>query len=278
MVLLKSVQPKEFEYTTVLCHSKLALCFLGTSKGSVEVWDLSRLEILAVIRHVTVDEYGDPVPIEEPVVTLAAPHNFEVVYALFGTGAYCIDVKLLTIIQEVPITEKVICGSIGQYTGDISVLSETGYLSRWSAKFVERTGSFDFPFYLKQGYLLHDYDEARVILILQEDKLILVNLENEYYTIEFSLPGVSQFLNNITYDCNENFQIQIMNDFSVEFHDNKSNLNITANIFHNGKIMAENFVRDFISSQDTSEEQRNYITDFRLLRQSRDRYTAEVER
>ena len=178
------------------------MAYLGTSQGCVEIWDLGSMEKKAEVRYLIFNEFNEQVPIQEPVVNLAAPTSFDFVYAFMGVAAYCIDTNLRTIIQQIPIAEKVLWGAVSPEKGEIGVLTVSGYLSRWSPKFFERTGSIEFNQELEKAYVLHDFDESRIIIALGTGKVIVGNLEGERYTIELDIPVSDQFLNSSGYDKN----------------------------------------------------------------------------
>jgi len=279
MAVLKSLNPDDYNYTTVLLHPGKSLLFVGTDHGLVEVWDLSTYSKRAELRYLILNEFGEKIPIKDRVVILAAPATFDYVYAFMGTAAYCIDVNLLTIVEKIPISEEVISGNISQVRGEISVITTTGYLSRWSPKFVERLNSLYFTFQPRYGHLLHDWDESRVILICPDGKLLLANLEGEQYTVELTYDKSSDLLDGIWFDRNQNYQAVITSSGSINIYDSKSFVPEIddSHLLRFGKIQAEDAIRKFVANSDTGEESRNYIVDFRLERQSRDRYVAEVE-
>ncbi len=267
------------KYCSLLLNPRKNIAYLGTTTGCVEVWDLDSQEKVVELRYLVIDEFGEQVPIEDPVVNLSTPNEFDVVYAFMGQAAYCIDVELNVIIHQIPISERVVWGSVSPILGQVAILSESGYLSRWSPKFIERIGSIEFPFKISNCYITHDFDESRIIMVLDQQFIILTNLEGERYTIELEYQPAQELIGSAWFDTNADHRIFINDLGEVVVESTKSNLSILdpQSILISGILESERNIRTAISKMDTSESKRTYIQDQRLDRQSRDRYTAEVE-
>jgi hypothetical protein len=274
-----TLQLSEGRYTSVLVEPAGIRAYLGTSSGCVEVWDLSEKRKLAELRYLRLDEFGEQVVVEEPVVNLSAPTNFEIVYAFFGTAAYCIDVELNVIIHQIPVAERVVWGSVSPDLGEVAILSESGYLSRWSPRFIERVGSIEFPFETLSGYITHDFDESRIILLLMDGQIILTNLEGERYTVHLEYKPADELFGASWFDRNQNFQLLITSNGSVyvESATVKFPQLSDTSILANGIVAAEYQLRQAIAKMETGEDVREYIQDQRLDRQSKDRYFAELD-
>jgi hypothetical protein len=251
--------------------------YLGTSKGCVEVWDLSIREKLVELRYLIFDEFGEKVPVEEPVVNLSAPDDFDVVYAFMGQAAYCIDVELNIIHHQIPITETVVWGSVSPILGQVAILSVSGYLSRWSPRFIERIGSIEFTFEIEKGYITHDFDESRIILVLDGEFILLTNLEGERYTVELSYPPAQKLLEAAKFDKNEHYQVSINLQGAADVSLADIDSEYSSTILSKGLFHAAQDLRQAIANMKTDENERTYIQDQRLDRQSKDRYLAEVE-
>jgi hypothetical protein len=274
-----SLHLSEGQYTSVLAEPAGTRAYLGTSSGCVEVWELRERRKLAELRYLRLDEFGEQVVVEEPVVNLSAPANFEIVYAFFGTAAYCIDVELNVIIHQIPVSERVVWGSVSPVLGEVAILSESGYLSRWSPRFIERVGSIEFPFETPSGYITHDFDESRIILLLQNGQLILTNLEGERYTVHLEYQPANKLFGASWFDRNQDFQLLITNngDVYVESATVKLPQLSDTSILANGIVAGEYQLRQAIAKMETGEGVREYIQDQRLDRQSKDRYFAELD-
>ncbi|MHA2502650.1 MAG: hypothetical protein ACXAE3_07265, partial [Candidatus Kariarchaeaceae archaeon] len=196
------IESDDAEYVCLLIHPSKPLIFVGTSTGAVEVWDIQNKEKKAELRYLIVNRFGEQLPVEDPVVSLSASSSFQYVYAFMGNHAYCIDTELLVIIEKVPISEEVISGNIGPSSGEIGVVTRQGYISRWAAQFVVRIGHIILPYNLQRAYLIHDWREERVIIVLEDGKLIVANLEGEPYTVTLSFPESSILVSGIVYDRN----------------------------------------------------------------------------
>ncbi len=268
---------KEGYFTSVLLQPDGHIAYFGTSNGCVEIWDLETMEKKTELRYLIFNEFNEQIPIEEPVVNLAAPASFDYVYAFMGVAAYCIDAKLRTIIQQIPIAEPVIWGAVSSENGEIGVLTNLGYLSRWSPKFFERTASIEFNVEIDEGYLLHDFDEARIIIILGDDKVIVGNLEGERYTIEFNIPETNVFLKSSSIDKNPFYRVEIeagcivIQTNDMEISDSKYSF------LENGRLNSEYYLRNLIKQMESEGGEKQYISDQRLARESKDRYNAELE-
>ncbi|MHA2028855.1 MAG: hypothetical protein ACW99A_19250 [Candidatus Kariarchaeaceae archaeon] len=264
-------------FTCVLLQPEGNTAYLGTSHGCVEIWDLELMVKTTEVRYLVFNEFNEQIPVEEPVVNLAAPANFEFVYAFMGVAAYCIDTELRTIIQQIPIAEKVVWGAVSPERGEIGVLTVSGYLSRWSPKFFERTGSIEFDVKVEEGYVLHDFDESRIIMALGEGKVVIGNLEGERYTIELDIPVANEFINSSNYDKNPFYTVKIV-EGCVFVTPNSENVESDIHsIMSEGRVNSEYQLRKIIEMKENEDIERNYISDLRLSRESKDRYSAELE-
>tara|TARA_B100000287_G_scaffold170783_1_gene161078 strand:- start:957 stop:2288 length:1332 start_codon:yes stop_codon:yes gene_type:complete len=276
MTKLPSITSNNGNFTDIIYISNKDYLFLGTNQGTIEVRSSLDFSELAIIEHVIDNEFGEPIKIIDPVVNLSSTHEQDLVYAFFGTIAYCISVEELKIIQKVPISEQVVYGNIGTKTGEIGVITVSGYLSRWSPQFVERISSMDFPFELSRCILLHDSNETRIILIMPKGRLILANLDKDPYIIEYDYPDFTDLYKYITFTKTNNNYLLIENGALSIF-----NLNDKPSIPHDfslGRSHIENQIREFIKFHTFDASSKKYISNFRLLRQSHDRYLEEIKR
>ena len=264
-------------FTSVLLQPDTRIAYFGTSKGCVEIWDLELIEKKAEVRYLIFNEFNEQVPIEEPVVNLAAPANFEFVYAFMGVAAYCIDTTLQTIIQQIPIAEPVIWGAVSPKKGEIAVLTNLGYLSRWSPTFFERTGSIEFDIEIDEGYVLHDFDEARIIVLLGNDRIIVGNMDGEKYTMEFNNPESNLFLKSSKIDKNPYYRVEIVDGCIYIQTNNENRTDSEYSYLENGRANSEFYLREIIKQMENKNGEKHYISDRRLSRDSKDRYSAELD-
>lgn len=266
------------KYTSVLLSPYQNTGYFGTSHGCVEIWDLDKRVKLTEVRYLLLNNFNEPIPVNEPVVNLAAPQDFNFVYAFMGIAAYCIDTTLRQIVQQIPVSEKVVFGSVSPERGEIGVLAETGYLSRWSPKFVERTGSLEFNKLIPKAFLTHDNDESRVILVLPEGKVLLTNLEGERYTEEFEIEDGPQYVVPNRYDRNAFSQVYIESDGSISMFEPKHIIDsVKETVYRHGILEASEYLRKKIDLLEKKGVERKYIPDVRFERKSHDRYNAEVD-
>jgi hypothetical protein len=265
----------------VLLEKGTDTAYLGTTKGCIEIWNLAEREKKGELRYLTFNEFGEAVPVDDPVVNIAAPLDFKYVYAFMGNAAYCVDPKLKIIVQEIPISERVIFGCVAPLTGEIGVVTEPGYFSLWSIAFEERTSSHEFMFFIENAYLIQDYDSKKLILVLEEDRVILVNFnEPQTYILDTSYPGISQVLNTHWFDRNEKYFMFIDEKGKLEVRDSqyKHEKIEKLTLFDGGNFNIADKVRELITRLDEeSEDERVYIEDYRLSRRSKDRYSAEID-
>ncbi|MCE7735099.1 MAG: hypothetical protein GPJ54_09495 [Candidatus Heimdallarchaeota archaeon] len=264
-------------FTSVLLQPDGHIAYFGTNQGCVEIWDLEVMEKKTEVRYLIFNEFNEQIPIQDQVVNLAAPANFEYVYAFMGVAAYCIDTNLQTIIQQIPISENVLWGSVSPEKGEIGVLTTSGYLSRWSPTFFERTGSIEFDKKLENGYVLHDFDESRIIIALGKGKVIVGNLEGERYVINLEIPISDQFLNSSGYDKNPFYTVHLVEGCIFVTSNNVESEIEIHQILKDGRLNSEFQLRNLIKLKENEGAERNYISDLRFSRDSRDRYTAELE-
>ena len=155
--------------------------FLYTKKiltvfSCVEIWDLRAREKKGEMRYLLINEFGEAIPVDDPVVSIAANSDFSLAYAFMGQAAYCIDTEKKMIVQQIPISETCVSGCVNEETGTVGVITEPGYLSLWSPKFYERIGSHEFlKFNTESAYLTYENQNNRLILVLPDDELILLN-------------------------------------------------------------------------------------------------------
>lgn len=264
-------------FTSVLLQPDSHIAYFGTSHGCVEIWDLELIEKKAEVRYLVFNEFNEQVPIQEPVVNLAAPTSFDFVYAFMGVAAYCIDTNLRTIIQQIPIAERVVWGAVSPNKGEIGVLTVSGYLSRWSPKFFERTGSIEFDQTVEKAYVLHDFDESRIIMAMGSGKVIVGNLEGERYTLELDIPVSDQFLMSSEYDKNPFYTVNLVEGCVFINVNSGGKIDEIHSILREGRSNSEYQLRKIIEMKENEDVERKYISDLRLSRDSRDRYAAEVE-
>ena len=276
MIKLPSITSNYGNFTDIIYISNKDYLFLGTDQGTIEVRSSLDFSELAIIEHVLDNEFGEPIKIIDPVVNLSSTHKQDLVYAFFGTIAYCISVEELKIIQRVPISEQVVYGNIGKKTGEIGVVTVSGYLSRWSPQFVERISSMDFPFAISKCILLHDHNETRIILIMPTGQLILANVDKDPYIIEYDYPDFSDLYKYITFTkTNNNYLLIDKGVLSIFSLNDKPSI---PNDFLLGRSHIEDQIRKFIKFHTFDVSRKKYIANFRLLRQSHDRYLEEIKR
>ena len=244
MTKLPSITSNYGNFTDIIYISNKDYLFLGTDQGTIEVRSSLDFSELAIIEHVIDNEFGEPIKIIDPVVNLSSTHKQDLVYAFFGTIAYCISVEELKIIQRVPISEQVVYGNIGKKTGEIGVITVSGYLSRWSPQFVERISSMDFPFAISKCILLHDHNETRIILIMPTGQLILANVDKDPYIIEYDYPDFSDLYKYITFTkTNNNYLLIDKGILSIFSLNDKPSI---PNDFLLGRSHIEDQIRKFV--------------------------------
>ncbi|MDH5404187.1 MAG: hypothetical protein OEY49_16940 [Candidatus Heimdallarchaeota archaeon] len=276
--ILTIIPSKNETFTSLLLQPDNHLLFIGTSKGGIEVWDLLAKKKLVEMRYLKVNQFGENISVDDPVVSIAAPENFEFVYAFMGNAAYCIDVKLLTIVQQIPIAEKVISGGISRKKGMIGVITEPGYLSWWSPKFYVRKGSVQFNYKFTKTHLCFDTTEKIIILISEIDDLTLINTKGEKYFTKEHLSSSSDLVIHSNYDANPFYYCNLNSKGEITVHNHEYVNNLVPDFIIDGKWVAEEKIKNYIGNLHITEEQKTYITDFRLDRENKDRYYAELDR
>lgn len=273
------VNKEDEYYTSVLLQKKGNLGFFGTNKGTVEIWDIEKIKKLAEMRYLEINKFGESIPVEDPVIELDTTNDFELVYSFMGNYAYVFDVRLRTIIEQIPISNKIISGSVGKLTGKIAAIAENGYLSIWSPKFNFRIDSHELNLNIKNAYLVYDFDENRIFLIGENDKITIINFDEKPWYANIEVEGISNILNINKYDENENYQVYIDETGKILISNDRRllNPNFTIEIFIGGKFSTENMIRDVIDEIEIDESQKQLILDSRLSRKSKDRYNAEVD-
>lgn len=266
-------------FYSVLLETGTDTIYIGTTKGCIEIWDLAKREKKSELRYLTFNEFGEAIPVDDPVVNIAAPLDFKYVYAFMGNAAYCVDPKLKIIVQEIPISERVVFGCVAPLTGEIGVVTEPGYFSLWSIAFEERMSSHEFLFIIQDAYLIQDYDSKKLILVLENDRVILVNFnEPQTYILDTVYPEISQVLNTHWYDRNEKYFVFIGAEGKLEVRDCNYKHDKIGNFADGGGFQMADKVRELITDLDEqSESDRIYIEDDRFSRRSRDRYSAEID-
>ncbi|MCH8908050.1 MAG: hypothetical protein IH840_13260 [Candidatus Heimdallarchaeota archaeon] len=267
-------------FTCVLLEPAGNTAYVGKSDGTVEIWNIAEQEKVTEVRYLTLNNFNEMIPIEDPVVNLAAPADFSYVYAFMGIAAYCIDTHLKQIVQQIPISEPIVCGAISPIKGEVSVLANTGYLSRWSPKFIERTGSIEFDKEFEYAYVCHHSDESKIILINPNGTVLLTNLTGERYTVSIDIPEAAELLESSWFDKNDKYQIYLdkaENIIVIDREDADVKLLDGYNILNHGKNASDAYLRQKVDEYDFTEQDKNYILDQRLSRHSKDRYSAEID-
>ncbi len=256
-------------YTSILLHPTKNIAYFGTNKGTVEIWNLSKSKKVAELHYMIVDDYGEQQLVDDPVVSLAAPSDFSLVYAFMGNAAYCIDTDIQVIIQQIPISETVISGNVSPKSGYINVITKVGYLSQWSPKFYERVFSHEFPYNFDEAYILSGNTDKTIIIILPNDEILEFAMDEQPYIIKKTYAGISSIIYSNKYDCNHKYFGSIHNE-EVEIVSN-----IPKDQFKSKhKLQRDQDLRSTISKLPV--ENKEYITDFRVQRKSVDRYRAEL--
>jgi len=93
MIKLPSITSNYGNFTDIIYISNKDYLFLGTDQGTIEVRSSLDFSELAIIEHVLDNEFGEPIKIIDPVVNLSSTHKQDLVYAFFGTIAYCIQLR-----------------------------------------------------------------------------------------------------------------------------------------------------------------------------------------
>lgn len=265
-----SISNPDYIYTSLLLLPKEPILFAGTSNGCVEVWRVDDNSKIAELRYLELNEFGEEIPIKDPVVNLTITKELDLVYAFMGNAAYCIDVHDLLIIEQIPISERVFCGNVSPTNGDICVLTESGYLSIWSAIFVERIKSLDLILEDTPFFLCFGRTEDQIILFNTQHKMLLINFSDSPYLYSIYHEWGDTISDILVMDYNDQHSVRLQNgSIVVSYHRNDIGM-MNQNEF-------EKLVRDFIHNYQMKEDQKHYISDFRLDRLSRDRYVAELE-
>ncbi|MCY3410812.1 MAG: hypothetical protein INQ03_04155 [Candidatus Heimdallarchaeota archaeon] len=267
----------EEQYITVHVHPKKSLLFLGTSKGCIEIWDMKKRVKTAELRYLELDDFGEGIPVDDPVVHIASNSDCSLVYGFMGNAAYCIEVELRVIIQQIPISEQVVHGTVERKTGEIAVITSVGYLSEWSPKFYERVYSFEFQFKLFQSYLCYQNDGS--LIMVMKDKINVFGAEGKKrYLAEIPLDmvelDVEPYLKPVVFDQNKDFKV-FMQPGHITVYDKSERFSLHTNHpFRNGKDAADELLRKAIKDIPLDKV---ILEDFRLQRRGKDRYLGEVD-
>ncbi len=163
-------------------HPVFPLIFLGTKKGELLVGNLQYREIIHREGFFEMDEFGELSKIETPIRNIAFSQDFEQVYAFTKIGAICLNVATMEKIAEIPLEEPLVFGDVDSNTGDIAILTEDGYISRWTPKFHSRSGYFELG---KRGLL-------KKIRMVDENTIIGLGTNNDLYMFDFSTHKISK--------------------------------------------------------------------------------------
>lgn len=279
------IKSEDTGYQSVLLNPKENTVYLGTQQGCIEIWSITPLEKVAELRYLELDDFGEPMILDDPVVSIAATKDFDLIYGFMGNAAYCIDPHLRVIVQQIPISEPVVSGNICQETGIIGVITKPGYLSIWSPKFYERIASHEFLFDTKSAYLLFE-EPHRIILILKDDQVMTVNFGDEKYLLKNTSNQISKAIDTHWFDLNDQYLCYVQRDTDqpavrILSNTRKNRKRFFSKhpeieLFQEGKNKAEVDLRTQVKSKEENAE-KEMLPDFRLLRKSHDRYTAEVE-
>lgn len=268
--------PVDETYTTIHFHPDKNQVFIGTSRGCIEMWDIDKQEKVCELRYLIIDDYGDQIPVDDPVVSIAANLDNTLIYGLMGNAAYCIDVEMRVIIQQIPISELVISGALSMESGNIGVMTEVGYLSEWSPKFYERIASYEFLFSMDEAYITYGIDDS--LIIVMKDQLVIFGKEDDKKFLATVLHDelnldLSSYLERVIYDRNNEYQA-LIEDGNVIIQDIKISLLPQDHPFQLGKLHADLILKEKIANIELGKD---YIEDFRLERRGKDRYVAESD-
>lgn len=268
--------PVDETYTTIHFHPERNHVFIGTSRGCIEMWDIDQQEKVCELRYLIIDDYGDQIPVDDPVVSISANLDNTLLYGLMGNAAYCIDVEMRVIIQQIPISELVLCGAVSVVSGNVGVITEVGYLSEWSPKFYERIASYEFLFSLDHAYITYGIDDS--LIIVMKDQLVIFGKEDDKKFLATVLHDelnldLSSYLEMVVYDRNREYQA-IIEGGKVIIKNLEKNLLPQNHPFQLGKSHADLILKEKIQNIELGKE---YIEDFRLQRRGKDRYVAESD-
>ncbi len=263
-------------YISLHLHPNKPILFLGTSRGCIDMWDIENNKLIAELRYLQVDDFGDQIPVDDPVVSISSNEDCSLVYGFMGNAAYCIDVELKVIIQQIPISENVIHGCVSPFTGEVGVVTDVGYISEWSPRFYERVYSYELLHSLTESYVCYGSD-TNFIMVLS-DKIIVFGIEDEkrFYAevswVELDI-NLQAYLDKITHDMNNTHRVYISDTVIVDHRSSPNPLD-TNNPFIFGKRQADILLSENISQIKYHKE---FIEDFRLQRIGKDRYIAEID-
>ncbi len=196
--VLFEVELKDEKASSIFLHPYKPMALVGSDMGKIFPIDLNQKKTLHYIQFFSVNDVGEKVPIASPIIELHHSPYGELVYAFTEIGAYCIEIGSLVQIAEIPMDEPVVSGTVNKNTGDVAILSQSGYLSKWAPKFHSRHGYFE---------LDHEFTHAKIYFISEHEILISdvsglmfrCNFHNRQVTTTKSYPkagyvGSSSFL------------------------------------------------------------------------------------
>lgn len=192
-------------------HPVYPLAFVGTENGDLFVINLVERSIIHRESFYQVDEFGEPQKIEEPVRDLAFSDNHELIYAFTRTGAVCLEIKTLRKVAEIPLDEPLVSGHVSSETGNIAILTEDGYVSRWTPKFHSRLGFFE----LNKGEALQKIrmiDSDTIIGLGKRKSLFLLNFTDHKVSKAKYVERANYLFVDSPIQANENYFVHLTKD------------------------------------------------------------------
>ncbi len=185
--VLKRIE--EDQATIGLVHPSYPWGIVGTKNGKVLIYEALRGDILFQFVFKKNNELGEEIAVIEPIIDLAFSPNLDFLYAFSKVGAYCISLETFSLFTEIPIEGELVGGDVNKVTGDIIILTQKGYLSRWAPKFHSRNGYFDIEkegdftrvrFIDKDNVLVATIDRGLTICNFKEmTKVVIPKFENQ---------------------------------------------------------------------------------------------------
>ncbi len=163
-------------------HPELPLLFVGTYTGDLLIFNLEHGEIIHREGFYVLNEYNELKKINSPIRSIAFSDNFDLVYTFTDAGAICINIRNMEKIAEIPLEDPLIHGDVSPTTGDIAILTEDGYLSRWTPKFHSRSGYFE----------LSRRNAIKKIRMVDGKTVIGLGKNNELFLLDFETHKVSK--------------------------------------------------------------------------------------
>ncbi len=270
---------ESLEFTSVKVHPILNELVVGTSTGLVLKLRLPSLEKVWEYNEKRKNEYGEEVPVNSSILSIAYSHDYTYIYAVASDFAVCLNERTGERLGGIPVNEPIVASTLSN-SGEIAILSEVGYLSVWSPKFYSRLSHFDIEKKFRTASL-NFVDTEHLIILSPENEIISCNFSKRYYDILSKHPLINYVSYNNVMSSNEEFLASISEDGKLTINSLNRVDDVKLNSFRDVDVTqilqnknSKDIFKQIINSNSTSKSASNRVSqiDPRQNKLSKDRY------